>query len=248
MKKTIIALMALAGVALAETVTINPLNDTNTDNWSHISLRDRATWTLNTTAGSLTLDDSNWGQAISTYDITSPNFELDSFSFDISRGNVSAGISVNLIGLDKTISIGSKDYTDGTLFYGTTTVTDAASYSLNTKWDQGTTVTPTSLLGSALNYDATASITGTTIINDAGNTILTLSVTSTASEATGTATIDLGKGFVLDKIMICGDGANTSKGIWTVSNMSVVGNVPEPSTATLSLLALAGLAARRRRK
>ena len=246
MKKTIIALMALAGVALAETVTINPLNDTNTDNWSHISLRNRATWTLNTTAGSLTLDDSNWGQAISTYDITSPNFELDRFSFDISRGNASAGISVNLIGLDKTISIGSKDYTDGTLFYGTTTVTDAASYSLNTQWDQGTTVTPTSLLGSALNYGATASITGTTSINGAGNTILTLS--ATAGEATGTATIDLGKGFVLDKIMICGDGANNSKGIWTVSNMSVAGNVPEPTTATLSLLALAGLAARRRRK
>ena len=37
---------------------------------------------------------------------------------------------------------------------------------------------------------------------------------------------------------------------FTISDMSVTAavNVPEPATATLSLLALAGLAARRRRK
>ncbi|MBQ4593902.1 MAG: PEP-CTERM sorting domain-containing protein [Akkermansia sp.] len=248
MKKTIITILAMAGVAVADSVTVTPLTADATE-WSDISLRDRATWTHDATAGTMTLNNSNWGQAVSTYDLT-PNLILESFSFNLSRGTASAGVSITLIGMDEAISFGSKDYTSGELFYGKTTTIDAASYSLNTAWDEGTTVTPTSLLADALNYNATASISGTTAVNADGELILTLSASSTATSNTGSATINLGKDFVLDKIMICGDGANNSTGIWTVSNMSVKGTpvIPEPTTATLSLLALAGLAARRRRR
>ncbi len=248
MKKTIVTLMALAGVAVADSVTVTPLTAGETE-WSDISLRNRATWTHDTAAGTLTLDNSNWGQAVSTYDLAT-NLSLESFSFNLARGSVSAGVSITLIGTDKAISFGSKDYGSGELFYGTTTKTDAESYSLNTQWDKGTTVTPTSLLADALNYNALASISGTTAVNADGDLILTLSASSSATASTGSATINLGKDFVVDKIMICGDGANNATGIWTVSNMSVKGSpvVPEPATATLSLLALAGLAVRRRRK
>ena len=58
----------------------------------------------------------------------------------------------------------------------------------------------------------------------------------------------MGDSFVLDKISVATAGNNNS---WqsqpSYSNM-LLKVVPEPTTATLSLLALAGLAARRRRK
>ena len=248
MKKFILITSLLAAgtmLANAET-TVTPL--TSTTGWTHDSLRDRATWTQDATAGTLTLDNSNWGQAISTYDFATDS-SLYSFSVDITRGNVSAGFMFTLVGTDSVVVVGTKDYTDGTIFYGTSTDTTQACYSLNTAWDEGTTITPTSLLATALNYNATATVTGTTSVNAEGNTILALSVTSTsAGENTGTATIDLGKDFQLDKIMICGDGANNSTGIWKVSNLSVA--IPEPSAFGMlaGLGALALVASRRRRR
>ena len=246
MKKTIIALMALAGVAMGGTSTITPLSETT--GWTDVSLRNRAKWTH--VDDTLTLDNSNWGQAVSTYDLVTNLGDPLTFAFDITRGSVSAGISVVFIGTKKTLVIGTKDYGNGTMFYGTTDNVSAESYYLNTAWDKGITLGSETLLDSALNYNATASVSGSTQVNAAGNTILTLSVSSTTATSSGTATVDLGKDFILDKIMICGDGANNATGIWTVSAMSVTGStvVPEPTTATLSLLALAGLAARRRRR
>ena len=249
MKKTIIALMALAGVAAAaETVTLAPL--TETEGWSHISLRDRATWTQDATAGTLTLNNSNWGQAVSTYNLATDLGGELTFSVDIARGSVSAGFSFVLIGTEKALTLGTKDYTNGTLFYGVSDNVSADSYYLNTAWDKGIAVGSTELLSAAFNYNSVTSLTGTTSVDDNGDTILTLTAASTSASGDATATINLGKDFVLDKIMLCGDGDNNASGIWTVSNLSVTGTpvVPEPATATLSLLALAGLAARRRRK
>ena len=57
-------------------------------------------------------------------------------------------------------------------------------------------------------------------------------------------TYDLGKSYSLDKLVFSMDGGSQK-----VSNLKIITNtIPEPTTATLSLLALAGLAARRRRK
>ena len=250
MKKyiTLAALLA-AGTACANAaenaVTIEPLKDAG---WTHISLRDRATWTQDVTNGTLTLNNSNWGQAVSTYDFATDS-SLNSFSVDIIRGSVSAGFMFTLVGTDSVVVVGTQSYGSGEIFYGTSTDTNEAVYSLNTAWDEGTTVTPTSLLVDALNYNATATVTGTTSVNDVGNTILTLSVTSTtAGGNTGSATIDLGKDFKLDKVMICGDGANNATGIWTVSNLTI--SVPEPSAFGLlaGVGALALVASRRRRR
>ncbi len=244
MKKTLIALLALAGMASG--ATLMPLTE---NTWTHESLRSRATWTQDTAAGTLTLDNSNWGQAVSTYTLDQAT-ALDSFTVDITRGNVSAGLFFTLIGESNTISIGTQSYGSGELFYGISTNTNANSYSLNTDaWDGGITVAATSLLADALNYGATASISGTFSVNDAGNTILTLSASSTATANTGTATIDLGKDFEVKSIKIGGDGANNATGIWTVSNVSLTPTalVPEPATASLSLLGLAALMIRRRR-
>ncbi|MBR4311518.1 MAG: PEP-CTERM sorting domain-containing protein, partial [Akkermansia sp.] len=60
----------------------------------------------------------------------------------------------------------------------------------------------------------------------------------------------LGETYDLTGISIALDGNSTNgdKDVFTVSNFTISHTVPEPTTATLSLLALAGLAARRRRK
>ena len=246
MKKTIIALLTLAGIAAGETVTLSPLSETS--GWTDVTFREnRGAW-VHTEGGTLTLDDSNWGQAVSTYDLSTNLGGPLTFQFDVSRGSVSAGISITFIGTEKTLTIGTKSYGDGTVFYGVSDNVAADSYYLGDKWDQGISVSATTLLSAAFNYNAKASFQGSTSVNEGGDTILTLNVSSTTAQAPATATINLGKDFVLDKIMFCGDGDNNAKGIWTVSNMSVTGNIPEPTTATLSLLALAGLAARRRRK
>lgn len=73
-----------------------------------------------------------------------------------------------------------------------------------------------------------------------------------------TLTLDLGEGLawnsanhkVVAVIDNCGKELNGSNGnLYTVSGIAVSANIiPEPATATLSLLALAGLAARRRRR
>ena len=70
----------------------------------------------------------------------------------------------------------------------------------------------------------------------------------TLSAAGETAEIDLGSFFEVNAITATFDG--DASYVANVSNISltVTKNVPEPATATLSLLALAGLCARRRRR
>ena len=258
MKKTLIAMMILCGAASADTVEYAPLTDT--ENWTHTTLRDgKNKWVLNDDA-TLTLSSSNWGQESSTYDLTEDLTAPFTFSVDITRSSSGQGVALfTLIGNTKAVTIGNRDYSAGAIYYGTTSTVDALAYNFgNEAWqgdgetsgDEGCLVSTTAmLLDAAFNYNATTTISGSTTLNDNGETMLTLSAITTANTNEGTVTINLGKGFVLDKIMLCGDGANNITNMWKVSNLSVEGKaVPEPTTATLSLLALAGLATRRRRK
>ena len=248
MKKTFIALMALAGIACAETYT--PL--TETEGWSYALGRNgRGQWAQNADNGTMTLTNSNWGQATATYTFDEAISGTWEFTTQIYRYAGSVGISFTLVGNNCAVTIGSNDYGDGTAFYGTTTNVTATHYSLNGAWDNGgVKVDPTRFVEGAFNNNHTATISGFTTLDADNNVILTLSVTGTAPDLVpGTTTINLGKDFELNKIAIGGDGANSQNNL-LVSNLSVTTTetVPEPATATLSLLALAGLAARRRRK
>ena len=61
--------------------------------------------------------------------------------------------------------------------------------------------------------------------------------------------INLGNKVDVSKLVITYAGDSAHCNIGTLSNIKLTANlVPEPTTATLSLLALAGLASRRRRK
>ena len=81
-------------------------------------------------------------------------------------------------------------------------------------------------------------------------------LTMTNGADTWTQTVNLGDSLTVDHLYVSLDGHNWSYDGVNGNNTSQISNLklivsaaaPEPATATLSLLALAGLAARRRRK
>ena len=89
--------------------------------------------------------------------------------------------------------------------------------------------------------------TGKVLASAGGNTLAVNSIGSTSQDLSFSENITWQEGY---KIIAIIDGVSgTATTAYTVSGISVTGQVvPEPTTATLSLLALAGLAARRRRK
>ena len=242
MKKTIIALMALAGVTCADTINLLA------EDWTTGSRLDRPTWVKNA-SGELTLTNSNWSQAYAICDLDTNMTGAWEFSTSIYRFNSSAGISITLVGLNQALTIGTKEYTSGTSFYGTTENVTANGYNFKEALTDisGTQVSNYSTGAEGVfNYNQTAKIEASTALDADNNVILTLTLDGTADVTPYTTTINMGQGFTLDKIVVWGDGANNASN-WSVTEMTIR-SIPEPTTATLSLLALAGLAARRRRK
>ncbi len=259
MKKTIIALLALGGLASAAATDAVQTGVTSGDttvsldvlaqDWKTGSRLNRPTWTKDS-AGDLTLAYSNWSQAYAIHDLSTNVTGVWTFTASVLRSPNDAGFTITLVGLDKALTIGTKEYGSGTAFYGTTTNVTANGYSFQDALGdiKGTQVTgSTQGAEGVFNNNKTGKISASTALDDNDNVILTLTLNGDAVVTPYTTTINMGKGFTLDKIVVWGDGANVATN-WKVTDMNLTYSVPEPTTATLSLLALAGLAARRRRK
>ncbi len=214
MKKTIIALMALAGVAAAATEEV----DTITAAWGTAPVKAGNCWsadyTLTFTLDELyTLEDS--GSVLGFYRGSAVN---DTYGYN---GIVLGGSNEAL-----TLTIGR-----GRAF---NTVDDATGIAAGTSFTFANA--------------ADDKVTFTTTIQK--GVTYTLSVTGGDQAMTPTLTWEGGSETLASyKGNMNGDAALTTalnKGTITIEKQDPT--IPEPTTATLSLLALAGLAARRRRR
>ena len=250
MKKTLITLLALTGVAAADTVTIAPL--TSSEGWTVGHQNDGKTTdaVLDTTAATLTLTSGNWSRGYGVYtlaDAITLTNEADrlTVSFTINTTDLNSLVTGTLVGSDKAITLGHGSYSDEGkkgIQSGISTDTTGVFYNMQGSKTGGVFVTPdkTTVDGT---FTANTPLTLTTTIE--WDTEKSLFVASLSYGSTSLSSYDLGTSYTLDKLVFSLDGASTQ----TVSGVSISANiVPEPTTATLSLLALAGLAARRRRK
>lgn len=210
MKKTLIALLALVGVAAAESLTLNITELTSSNNmltWTDADVSELTSWEL-----SFTLDSQRASLT-----------EQDLMFFPDDTDKVKFAVNAN----------GSLEFYGSSIFTasGATEATDSVSSAAG-----------------MVTTDATA-ITLSFVGNEKAGEIIGGTLSATASGKTFTVAVS--EAVTLTKtaggIRIWSNGAQEH---YTQLSLKALSNkvVPEPTTATLSLLALAGLAARRRRK
>lgn len=254
MKKTLIALMVLAGVAAAENFTYDNLFNEN--GWTAGSLRDRNAYAVENGQASLT--NSNWGQAWANYTLNHNMTEKSDIEFSITlnvkhtNGSflffLETDTNAYLIGKDYEETDSNKGLDNGLgIWYGKGEKHPYNTYAFGTQlgWDENTyqddkPVTDQNNLAQDVIVANTPITLAGIIAWDGDSYNMNLSMGDVKVDW------DLGASFNLQKVGFWGDGANgTDNVVWSNLKISAV---PEPTTATLSLLALAGLAVRRRRK
>ncbi len=225
MKKTLIALMALAGVASAD-VTVYTKDQANT--WLD-SITDNYT-------GDFT--------ASITYSSASPGTEAKAVLTMASDFHVISQYP-SYVGLSGK-SNGGKTPSNGDISWVAPTST---ADNVNTfVFDNGKTYQWISFGNNGSDHLSNFSWTGATITLEyvAGGTS-TLSIVSTGSNVTEKIVFTNGALQLNASDLALGDATGGVTAL-TVTCNGTTYSIPEPATATLSLLALAGLAARRRRK
>lgn len=251
MKKTLITLLALAGVAAAETIDL--FSTVNQDSWTLGDTHDSKNGTPKFENGEL-LGQGSWARGCASYDLE--NITLSnasdglSISFTLWGADVDELLTCTIIGTEQAIVAGQGNYKAGGIYYGTTTTLNADWYNMQSS--SFNNVPADATIGYVSNSKQSAIFTASTDITlttdiawDATKSqfVATLSYVTSSDTKTQLATYDLGTTYSLDKIVLSFDGGGTHK-----FKALTVKTIPEPATATLSLLALAGLAARRRRK
>lgn len=262
MKNTLVFLTFLASVAAAETITYTPL--TSSVGWSEFGYaRANSTNTpsLNVAESKLTMTDSDWDCGYAVYDFAKNivlRDEADTLSvtFTLSSSLVDSVVTGALVSTDRTIVmghgayIGTQNSHDGALEstingfqVGDTTTISNGFYNLHQDSTPGTYVERDYTSENGV-FTPDEEYTFTTSVE--WDTTKSQFVADVKLGNTSLISYNLGESYTLDKLifsMDCDDGTQTVSGVSVVANI-----VPEPTTATLSLLALAGLAARRRRK
>ncbi|MBO5684580.1 MAG: PEP-CTERM sorting domain-containing protein [Akkermansia sp.] len=245
MKKTLAALMLMAGSALAAPVQFDTLTGT-------------------TSRGGFTMTDGVITGTTETLLYTHHSGQHTTNGSSTTIASTAVAITLNLSAIQTDIN--ADTLTDKTSLITFDTNTDVGLYiqangNLVGQWGTGTN-------GTAVAYD-TWKANNTTFVNDNGDTCLTLAVVMDVTESwsgpgglmvydskgnTVYSNVGLGSNgnTKVDRIvlntkyitsaLICTEVPQTGSKDWAVAL------IPEPSTATLSLLALCGLAARRRRK
>ena len=218
MKKTLIALMALANSAFA----LDPVTQALTFENFNSTLTQISTWNATDYTLTLTIDRTDFDDYGSGFMVKF----ADDWGVFTQTGRY---VAMDYTGTADRLWV-APTTTEGTTF--TWTATD------ETKLDSWVSKSDTGA-------NASPGVAGMTITLDVDTTgsVITLGMTN------GTTSV-IETGYVVklaDVKLIDGSAAGANQGVTGISNASIT-YIPEPATATLSLLALAGLAARRRRK
>ena len=221
MKKTLITLLALAGVAVAAL----PETDTVLTLVANGSIT--ADGTLSTSNGYI-----KWSEDIDKLDSWSVSFTVTSVRDSLGNENLAQVVGGVIFAVNN----------DGTVeFY---------SPSINTQdvWFTGVN-TPTAI---TLTFIADVATDEYVFYNPGVNVGDVVGGTLTATSGEKTFSINVKGDYALYKngqsVQIWTNSAKETYTGITVTQLAEVNYVPEPATATLSLLALCGLASRRRRK
>lgn len=209
---------------------------------------------LDTTAATLTLTSGDWSRGYGIYKLTdaiSLANEADTLtvSFTINTTHLDTLVTGTLVSVDKAFTLGHGSYNDSNknggngIQSGVSSDTTGVFYNMQSSKTGGVFVTPEKKVDNS--FAANTPLTLTSKV--AWDTTKSQFVASLSYGDTSLSSYDLGTSYTLEKLVFSLDGA--SKQTVSVSGVSISANiVPEPTTVTLSLLALAGLATRRRRK
>lgn len=250
MKKTLITLLALAGVATADEVF----------NLSTAGTPDKGNAVV--TNGVITPSKSDWETfdyakyaLDETITLSAPADTLD-FSFTVNRPYAEHGgikslttLTFALTGGSQAIIVGhnnEQNYTSSAAELQVGTSSSIGDYGYifrGTNKGECIGVSASKSLNGGMPFGA-STITGKIAWNTT-DSVFTLTLTSSAWTNNEALKFDLGKSVTVDNVVFSVNGVDTPS--FTAASISTY-SVPEPTTATLSLLALAGLAARRRRK
>ena len=260
MKKTIIALMALAGVSTADTTVVTfGTQGSNpgyvTDAWAAVGTASPSmSFTLsNTDVLTLTGDASGrkfysgssdgtvektWGNTAAITDMNNvlgTSFTAADFSTGSSLYYTATGDGGSKSTL--TLDINSGNVGDTIILYVTAAARGTHTHGFSVTGLDNVTLSYAGLNGNGF---GTSGVNGNSVVYDGSNSTLT----GNWSPNSESVMIFKVEGTLTDANIVMAQ-ATTAKNGWQTLSYKVV---PEPTTATLSLLALAGLAARRRRK
>ncbi len=233
MKKTIIALLALAGVAAAATVSVEDSSAALRNNDGDYALKGM-TYTLEDDGDLLfTANEGiSFAQQIGNYTTTTVAITLDFSKITLpteASPLLTLGASTN-IGLGYSGGKLTGIWDDNYAYYSTATLTG--------KTDSQTFVYTVSTNGTRVYHNDSATYWSSTGLKGAVGSVNSMTLADWAVEGLESITVWSGTNAYTDTALASSAFAANNKSL----------GVPEPATATLSLLALAGLAVRRRRK
>lgn len=231
------------------------------DNWSFQRLRNGGAYNNAKVEDSTFFSsDPNWTRPVGKY---TPDFPITlreaedslTFSFTLTGAVKNSVATLTFAGTDadgaRALVMGesykgSDGNANNNFMFGTVAANDGDAYLLNsgTTWDDGTGTTydvasaDCVTLG-AISNEATT-FEGSIAWDNAQNGFV-----FSLTQGDTSATHFLGATYTLSNVTIALDGGGASP---VFSDFKITANIPEPASATLSLLALAGLASRRRRK
>ena len=246
MKKTIIALMALAGVAMGNE-TLLSMDFTaltgSTDN------NTPAGWTAGQWNGSNNTPYYNFGENGATVgqpwkqNYLTTNLDIASqgeytITFTLYNSVEDTGNMFFLSSDNYSVVMGNSYTSNSDIYVGTLGEAVGRDFVC---FQNGTKINPT-VLDNSTGLNVATSITYTLTMLEGNMTINA----ALGNGSTWSTTITGMEDVTFTKLGFMNDGSNGTSGVKGITITAPA--VPEPTTATLSLLALAGLAARRRRK